>query len=348
MTTADLWYNGAIIFYREASIVQIGSIIIDPPVLLAPMAGVSNRAFRALARRQGATLCTTEMVNANALLHQSAKSYWLMELDPGETPVGIQIAGSDPETMAMAAQEAERHGADLIDINMGCPVAKVVKNGDGSALLTDELAAVAVVEAVVRSVKVPVTVKMRAGWDHDSITAPHLAERFQDVGVKAVALHARTRSDQYLRPANWDFIRQVKERVTIPVIGNGDVETPEDAARMLEQTGADAVMIGRASFGDPWIFKRIVQYLETGKHMAPPDAQERAAMGLQHLHRMVDIKGESVALPEMRKQLAWYLKGTPGSAEFRQRCNKLSTVEQAEELVQTWLIHAQGQSLSWK
>lgn len=185
---------------------QIGSITIDPPVLLAPMAGVSNRAFRAIARSQGATLCTTEMVNANALLHHSAKSYWLMELDPGETPVGIQIAGSDPDVMAAAAREAEAHGADLIDINMGCPVPKVVKNGDGSALLTDEDRAVAVVEAVVQAVTIPVTVKMRAGWDHDSITAPALAEQFERVGVKAVAVHARTRSDQYVRPANWDFI----------------------------------------------------------------------------------------------------------------------------------------------
>ncbi len=326
---------------------NIGDIVIDPPILLAPMAGVSNRAFRAISRSQGASLCTTEMVNANALAHKSAKSYWLMELDPGETPVGIQIAGSDPELMALAAQEAERHGADLVDINMGCPVKKVVSNGDGSALLNDEEGAVRVVQAVVEAVKIPVTVKMRAGWDHDAITAPQLAERFQEVGAKAIALHARTRSDQYVKPANWDFIRQVRERITVPLIGNGDVNTPEDALRMLETTGADAVMVGRASFGDPWIFRRIMHYIETGRHLPPPDAEERARMALWHLERMVEIKGEVVAIPEMRKQLAWYLKGTPGSAEYRQRTQKLTTQAEAEGLIEEWLGHARHQELSW-
>ena len=326
---------------------KIGDIVIDPPILLAPMAGVSNRAFRAISRSQGASLCTTEMVNANALAHQSAKSYWLMELDPGETPVGIQIAGSEPDLMAAAAQEAEKNGADVVDINMGCPVKKVVSNGDGSALLNNEDLAVDVVRAVVEAVRVPVTVKMRAGWDHDAITAPRLAERFQNAGAKAIALHARTRSDQYVRPANWDFIRQVRERIQIPLIGNGDVQTPEDAARMLETTGADAVMVGRASFGDPWIFRRITHYLATGEHLEPPDAQERARMARWHLERMVEIKGEQVALPEMRKQLAWYLKGTPGSAEFRKRTQTLKLKAEAETLIAEWLDHARNEELTW-
>lgn len=326
---------------------KIGGMVIDPPILLAPMAGVSNRAFRAISRSQGASLCTTEMVNANALAHKSAKSYWLMELDPGETPVGIQIAGSEPDLMAEAAIEAERHGADLVDINMGCPVSKVVKNGDGSALLNDEDRAVSVVEAVVKAVKIPVTVKMRAGWDHDSITAPDLAARFEEVGAQAIALHARTRSDQYLRPANWDFIRQVRERIAIPLIGNGDVETPEDALRMLDTTGADAVMIGRASFGDPWIFRRVTHYLEHGEHLPPPTAEERASMALWHLERMVDIKGEKVAIPEMRKQLAWYLKGTPGSADYRKRTQTLVTKAEAVALVEEWVDHARNEELTW-
>lgn len=326
---------------------KIGDIVIDPPILLAPMAGVSNRAFRAISRSQGASLCTTEMVNANALAHKSAKSYWLMELDPGETPVGIQIAGSDPELMAAAAREAESHGADLVDINMGCPVKKVVQSGDGSALLNDEQVAVSVVKAVVNAVKIPVTVKMRAGWDHNSITAPNLAERFEAAGVKAIALHARTRSDQYVAPADWEFIRQVRERIAIPLIGNGDVHTPEDAARMLETTGADAVMIGRASFGDPWIFRRITHFLATGTHLPPPDARERAHMALWHLERMVEIKGETVAIPEMRKQLAWYLKGTPGSGEFRKRTQTLTLKDEALALVQEWLDHAHDKELTW-
>ncbi len=326
---------------------KIGEILVDPPVLLAPMAGVSNRAFRAISRSQGAGLCTTEMVSANALAHRSAKSYWLMELDPGESPVGIQIAGSDPELMAEAAHQAEQHGADLIDINMGCPVPKVVKNGDGSALLNDEEGAVRVVQAVVQSVKIPVTVKMRAGWDHDAITAPQLAQRFEQVGAKAIALHARTRSDQYAKPANWQFIRQVRERIAIPLIGNGDVNTPEDAQRMLETTGADGVMVGRASFGDPWIFRRITYFLNNGRHLSPPDAQERAHMALWHLDRMVEIKGEAVAVPEMRKQLAWYLKGTPGSAEYRKRTQGLKLKSEAQALVQEWFDHARNEELTW-
>lgn len=329
------------------SSLQIDTITIDPPLMLAPMAGVSNRAFRALARKQGASLCVTEMVNANALLHKSAKSYWLMELDPGETPVGIQIAGSDPETMAAAAAEAATYGADLIDINMGCPVSKVVKNGDGSALLNDYDTAVKVVEAVVNAVKIPVTVKMRAGWDHQSITAPNLAEAFERVGAKAIGLHARTRDDQYMRPARWEYIRLVKERVSIPVIGNGDVHTPEDARRMMEETGADGVMIGRASFGDPWIFQRIRHFWENGEHLAPPSAQERAEMASWHVRRMVEIKGEATGIAEMRKQLSWYLKGTPDSAEYRAQCTQIKTADDAENLIAAWLHHARDESLTW-
>lgn len=326
---------------------RIGEIVIDPPVMLAPMAGVSNRAFRALARDEGARLCVTEMVNANALLHHSAKSYWLMELDPDESPVGIQIAGSDPEVMARAAVEAEAHGANVIDINMGCPVPKVVKNGDGSALLSDPDGAVRVAKAVVDAVSVPVTVKVRAGWDRDSITAPVLAERFEAAGVRAIAIHARTRSDLYVRPANWEYIRQVKERTALPVIGNGDVKTPEDAVRMLETTGCDGVMVGRASFGDPWIFRRIAHFLQTGTELDPPRPEERANMARRHLERMVDIKGEAVAIPEMRKQLAWYLKDVAGSSGFRARCNQIASRAQALELIEEWLMRAGTEMPVW-
>lgn len=326
---------------------RIGNLLIDPPVMLAPMAGVSNRAFRAIARSQGAGLCITEMVNANALLHQSAKSFWLMELDPGEYPVGIQLAGSDPAAMAEAAREAAGHNAQIIDINMGCPVSKVVKNGDGSALLKDLDRATEVARRVVDAVDLPVTVKIRAGWDDASITAPDLAERLQQVGVRAVAIHARTRADQYMRPANWSYIKMVKERVSIPVIGNGDVETPEDAVRMLSETGADAVMIGRASFGDPWIFRRVAQYMRTGQHLPPPTADERSGLAREHLDRMVAIKGESVAIPEMRKQLGWYLKGTPGSSQYRAQCNRLTTHREAHALVDDWLAHARDEAPSW-
>ncbi|MBX5467011.1 MAG: tRNA dihydrouridine synthase DusB [Firmicutes bacterium] len=329
---------------------QIGTLTIDPPVLLAPMAGVSNRAYRLIARRQGAGLCVTEMVNANALLHQSRKSASMMDLDPEEAPVGVQIAGSDPETMAEAARMAEAAGADLVDINMGCPVRKVVANGDGSALLTRADVAEAVVEAVVKAVRIPVTVKMRAGWDASSITAPQLAERFVALGVQAIAIHARTRADFYQRPANWDYIRQVKARVgdAVPVIGNGDVDGPQAAARMMEETGCDAVMIGRASFGDPWIFRRVVHYWRTGRELEPPSAEERAAMALAHLERLVELKGEFVAVREMRKQLGWYLKGVEGSARFRAFATALETASEARELVAAWLRHARGRAMAWQ
>ncbi len=325
----------------------IGDLVIDPPVLLAPMAGVSNRAFRGIVRQQGAGLCMTEMVNANALLHQSAKSYWLMELDPDEYPVGIQLAGSDPKIMAQAAKDAARHNAQVIDINMGCPVAKVVKNGDGSALLRDIDQAVAVAAAVVDAVEVPVTVKMRAGWDHDWITAPELAEKLEAVGVKALSVHARTRSDQYMRPANWLYIKMVKQRVSIPVIGNGDVAGPEDAQRMLTETGCDGVMIGRASFGDPWIFRRVAHFLRTGQPMAPPTAEERSELARQHLDRLVAIKSERMAIPEMRRQLAWYLKGTAQSSQYRARCHQIATRRAAHELIDAWLDHARREAPSW-
>ena len=326
---------------------QIGSVLIDPPVILAPMAGVSNLAYRAIAREQGARLCITEMVNANALMHKSAKSFRLMELDPGETPVGIQIAGSDPTLMAEAAWQAQQQGADLIDINMGCPVPKVIKNGDGSALLNDRDKAISVVKEVVSRVSVPVTVKMRAGWDHTSITAPALAEAFERVGVKAIFVHARTRDDLYARPANWEFIRQVKEHVGIPVVGNGDIKTPQDAVKMMEMTGADGVMIGRSSFGDPWIFKRMSEFMETGRHLAPPGASERAEMARFHLRRLVSVKGEAVGIRQMRQQLTWYLHGTPESNVFRNRCYSLNTLEEAENLILEWMDHAQNEELSW-
>lgn len=326
---------------------RIRDLEVNPPVLLAPMAGVSNRAFRPIVRAQGAGLCITEMVSANALVHESAKSFWLMELDPGESPVGIQIAGSDPKVMAEAARRAEAEGADLIDINMGCPVPKVVKNGDGSALMKDLERAEAVAAAVVATVSVPVTVKIRAGWDEHTITAPDLGERLERVGVEAIAVHARTRSDQYMRPANWAYIKAVKERVRIPVIGNGDVKTPEDARRMLAETGADGVMIGRASFGDPWIFRRVVHFLATGTHLEPPTAEERAETARWHVDRMVEVKSEKIAIPEMRKQLAWYLKGTPQSSQYRAQCNRLTTRREAYELIDAWLDHARFEAPAW-
>ncbi|MCY0884886.1 MAG: tRNA dihydrouridine synthase DusB, partial [Firmicutes bacterium] len=230
---------------------RIGAWSLDPPVFLAPMAGVSNRAFRVLARAEGARLCTTEMVSAKALVLGGARSFAIAELEPGEHPVAVQIAGSDPAVMAEAARLVERMGADIVDINMGCPVPKVVRNGDGSALLTDPAKAEAVARAVVEAVRIPVTVKMRAGWDREHITAPEVAERLEAAGVQAVAVHARTREDRYAGPVNWEYIRRVRERVSIPVIGNGDLDSPARALEMLEATGADGVMIGRAALGDP-------------------------------------------------------------------------------------------------
>ena len=307
---------------------RIGTVEVDSRLALAPMAGVTDNAFRQICSELGAGLTYTEMVSAKALCYQDRKSRQLLQLFPGESPCCAQIFGSDPVCMAEAAQLAlEISGADIIDINMGCPVGKVVNSGDGSALMKDPEKAVRIAEAVVKAVKVPVTVKMRRGWDRGSINAVELSVMLQQAGVAAVAVHGRTRVQMYEGRADWSTIRAVKEAVTIPVIANGDVFTPQDAVKILSSTGADMAMIGRGVFGNPWIFQQAAAALE-GEPIPPrPPLSERCDLVCRQIEMAAERRGEKVALLEARRHYAWYLKGVPHASYYKEQIVHLETLE---------------------
>ena len=307
----------------------IGPVFIPNPLVLAPMAGVTDLAFRRTCREKGAGLTVTEMVSAKALCYQDRKSRGLLKLAPGEHPVSAQIFGSDPVCMAEAAQiAAELSGADLIDINMGCPVGKVVANGDGSALMKDPEKAARIAEAVVKASPVPVTVKMRRGWDKGSINAVELAKMLEQAGVSAIAVHGRTRTQMYSGQADWTTIGQVKETVSVPVIANGDIFSAEDAVRILQFTGADMAMIGRGCFGNPWLFQQAQAALE-GRPIPPlPPLAERWDTAVRQIELAVADKGEHIALLEARKQLCWYLKGVSHANYYKEQIVRLTTLEE--------------------
>lgn len=307
---------------RPPAAFHIGGVTIANPVVAAPMAGVTDRAFRILAREQGCSLVCTEMISDQALIYGNPKTNILLDCRGEKGPVSMQIFGSSVEYMARAAEIVAGRGADIIDINMGCPTPKIVKNGEGAALMRDPERAARIVAAVVSRVDCPVTVKMRKGWDEDSINAVELARLVVQAGAAAVTVHGRTRSQFYSGAADWEIIRRVKESVDVPVIGNGDVSTPEDAARMLRDTGCDGIMIGRAAAGNPWIFSRTVHYLATGEILPPPTLEERRETAVRHYKLLVETKGEDVANREMRKHLAWYIKGLRGAARLRARVNR--------------------------
>ncbi|MDD4169874.1 MAG: tRNA dihydrouridine synthase DusB [Desulfotomaculaceae bacterium] len=316
---------------------KIGPIMLANPVISAPMAGITDKAFRILAREAGCGLVCTEMVSDQALLYGNPKTCSILNLSGEAGPVSVQIFGSNPDYMARAAEIAESRGADIIDINMGCPTPKIVKNGEGAALMREPERAVRIVREVAGRVNVPVTVKMRKGWDEKSINAVELARLMVDAGAVTLTVHGRTRSQFYSGKADWKIIAAVKEAVGVPVIGNGDIWHPADALSMMELTGCDGVMIGRAALGNPWIFKSTLYFLKTGENLPDPSPEERIEMALRHLRLLVEYKGEQVAAREMRKHAAWYTRGLPGAARIRNMINKAECREELQEILKSTL-----------
>lgn len=309
---------------------QIGNVTLAGRLVLAPMAGVTDRAFRQICREHGAALTVTEMVSAKALTYGDKKTPKLLLLAENEHPAAAQIFGHEPETMAEGAKIArEVSGCDMIDINMGCPAPKIAGNGDGSALMRDPALAARVIEAVARAVDVPVTVKFRKGWDEKSVNCVEFARMAEQAGAAAIAVHGRTRAQQYSGNADWDAIAAVKRAVSIPVIANGDVAVPEDAVRILRHTGADAVMVGRGALGDPWIFARANALLETGICPPLPPFAERIDTAVRQIELAAAYKGERVAMLEARRHVNWYLKGQSGLKAFKMR---ICALERLEEL----------------
>lgn len=311
----------------------IGNVELDNNLILAPMAGVTDLPFRILCKEQGCGLMYTEMVSAKAILYKNKNTKPLMEVHDQERPVALQLFGSDPEIVSAMAAQVEDGPYAFIDINMGCPVPKVVNNGEGSALMKNPKLVEELLTALVKRVKKPVTVKFRKGFNDTSVNAVEIAKIAESCGVSAVAVHGRTREQFYSGKADWDIIRQVKETVKIPVIGNGDIFTPEDARRMLDETGCDGLMIARGAKGNPWIFSRTLHYLETGELLPPPEREEIKETLLRHGQLQIEYKGEYLGIREMRKHLAWYTAGLPHSSALRNDVNQVETWAEFEDLI---------------
>ena len=313
---------------------QIGNVTLENNLILAPMAGVSDLPFRLLCREQGAGLVCMEMVSAKAILYKNRNTEELLTIDPKEHPVSLQLFGSDPDIISEIAKQIEERPFDILDLNMGCPVPKVVNNGDGSALMKNPRLAGEIIEKTARAIKKPLTVKIRKGFDDAHVNAVELAHIAQESGAAAVAVHGRTREQYYAGHADWDIIRQVKEAVSIPVIGNGDIRTPEDVAAMAEQTGCDGIMVGRGAQGNPWIFREILAALEDREIPARPNRRELYEMIVRHAQLSCTYKGEYITVREMRKHLAWYTTGLPHAAALRRQINSMETMEELMELFQ--------------
>lgn len=312
----------------------IGNVQIENPFVLAPMAGVTDLPFRTLCKEQGAGLICMEMVSAKAVSFHNKNTEALMEIDPSEHPVSLQLFGSEPDLMAEVAKSIEDRPFDILDINMGCPVPKVVNNGEGSALLKNPDLIVEIVKKISSAIKKPLTVKVRIGFEKEQVDIVEIAKRVEDAGAAAIAVHGRTRQQYYSGTADWDAIRRVKEAVSIPVIGNGDVDSPQKAEALIKETGCDAVMIGRAVRGNPWIFREMNHYFKTGELLPRPSVEEVREMILRHARAQIAVKGEFTGIREMRKHVAWYTAGMRHSAGLRRESNTIADYGELEKLLE--------------